>query len=111
MKSRKKIQKRSNQEKPKGGFWTFYVKGRQRLQIGRFHWPSMVVMKNYGPAKIAVETTISESDKLSPGELRTFYVGDKLEVVSLSSKGAVVEFQLLPVNSNVAPVSATRFQS
>ena len=84
---------------PSGNFWTMRIEPGKPSVLGKDLWPATMVLKNYGPAKIAIDTGYGFGEnqlELLPGSVRVFATHNKVEVATIDANSALLEFEYMP---------------
>ena len=82
-------------EIPSGTFWTTRIEPGVPTVLGKNTWQGAMVMKNYGPGKILVDTGIVHMELL-PGSARVMRTHTDVEVKIIDEKSALLEFEYMP---------------
>jgi hypothetical protein len=94
-----KVQQRPAHEAtpPNGPFWTVPIGPMEIIPIGDNLAPCQVVIRNCGPAIVAVCTGFRQDERhMMPGQIRIISAHHVLSVESREDKPACVELQFLP---------------
>jgi len=98
-----KVQQRPAHEatpaNPKGPFWTVPIGPMEIIPIGDNLAPCQVVIRNCGPAIVAVCTGFRQDERhMMPGQIRIISAYHMLSVESREDKPACVEMQFMPMH-------------
>ena len=98
-----KVQQRPAHEatpaNPKGPFWTVPIGPMEIIPIGDNLAPCQIVIRNRGPAIVAVCTGFRQDERhMMPGQIRIISAYHMLSVESREDKPACVEMQFMPMH-------------
>jgi hypothetical protein len=102
-KKKTKVQQRpareATPETPNGPFWTVPIGPMEIIPIGDNLAPCQVVIRNRGPAIVAVCTGFRDDERhMMPGQIRIISAYHRLTVESREHKPACVEMQFMPMH-------------
>ena len=85
-------------ETPSGNFWTMRIEPGAPAVLGQNIWAGTMVMKNYGPGAIVVDSGYGFGNphvELLPGCVRVIATDNNVEVATIDNS-ALLEFEYLP---------------
>jgi hypothetical protein len=86
-------------ETPNGPFWTVPIGPMEIIPIGDNLAPCQVVIRNRGPAIVAVCTGFRDDERhIMPGQIRIASAYHRLTIESREDKPACVEMQFMPMH-------------
>lgn len=77
-------------------FWTVRVRPATLTVLGSYIVSGTMVLKNYGPATIAINNGRREGLELESGATRIISVYQRMEVFTTEEKSALVVFEYIP---------------
>jgi hypothetical protein len=98
-KVRQRLVHEATPETPNGPFWTVPIGPMEIIPIGDNLAPCQVVIRNRGPAIVAVCTGFRQDERhMMPGQVRIISAHHLLSVESREDKPACVEMQFMPMH-------------
>jgi hypothetical protein len=96
---KKKCKEEVTPETLSKNFWTMRIEPGAPAVLGQNIWAGTMVMKNYGPGAIVVDSGYGFGNphvELLPGCVRVIATDNNVEVATIDQNSALLEFEYLP---------------